>query len=212
MRLVQVTPDDPRYPLALKQFLAADAPASLHALGNLDILHRRTLALFCSTRCPGDLILKIFDLAWHLRDAGITVIGGFHSPMERECLPILLRGQQPIIVCPARSLGKMRLRHEYKKPLAEGRVLFLSPFLSQPRIDAGAAQSRNRAVAALADAIFVAHAEPDSATERLCHEILHWQKRLYTMDDVANTNLISLGADPLRAENAAGFFKHHFPA
>lgn len=45
-----------------------------------------------------------------LRDAGVTVIGEFHSPMEKECLNILLRGSQPIIVCPARSLENMRIK------------------------------------------------------------------------------------------------------
>jgi len=32
------------------------------------------------------------------------VISGFHTPAEKECLRILLRGAQPIIICPARSI------------------------------------------------------------------------------------------------------------
>jgi hypothetical protein len=44
-----------------------------------------------------------------LRGAGIPIIGGFHSPMEKECLDLLLRGQQPIVICPARSIQGMRI-------------------------------------------------------------------------------------------------------
>jgi predicted AAA+ superfamily ATPase len=46
-------------------------------------------------------VLRTFALA--LREAGIPVIGGFHAPMEKECLDLLLRGTQPVVICPARS-------------------------------------------------------------------------------------------------------------
>ena len=82
----------------------ARVPGVLATLGNLDILKTPSIALFCSTKCPGDLILKTYDLACAWRAARQTVIGGFHSPMEKECLRLLLRGTQPVIVCPARTL------------------------------------------------------------------------------------------------------------
>jgi hypothetical protein len=34
--------------------------------------------------------LKTYDLARDLRDADVPVIGGFHTPMEKECLRLLL--------------------------------------------------------------------------------------------------------------------------
>ncbi|MEA3361075.1 MAG: DNA-binding protein, partial [Thermodesulfobacteriota bacterium] len=78
----------------------------------------------------------------------MTVISGFHSPMERESLTMLLRGAQPIIICPARSINKMRINKEYKKPLKDGRLLFLSPFdENQLRISAKRSYYRNLFVA-----------------------------------------------------------------
>jgi len=79
--------------------------------GDHAALRGRKLALFSSVKCPGDIILKTFDLAQHLRDQGVTVIGGFHSPMEQECLRILLRGKQPVVWCPARSIERMVIWH-----------------------------------------------------------------------------------------------------
>ena len=90
---------DAAYPVALETFLGKRPPESLFALGNMDILHQKTFALFCSVKCPGNLILKTYDLARELRDTGTVVISGFHSPMEKECLSLLLRGKQPIIWC-----------------------------------------------------------------------------------------------------------------
>jgi len=51
--------------------------------------------------------LETFDAITAMRDEGRTLIGGFHSPMEWECLVILLRGRQPAIWVPARSIVGM---------------------------------------------------------------------------------------------------------
>ena len=64
---------------------------------------KRLTALFCSARCPGKLILRTYDQVAQWRDAGHCVVSGFHSPVEKECLRILLRGEPPIIICPARA-------------------------------------------------------------------------------------------------------------
>ncbi|MBI3913132.1 MAG: DNA-processing protein DprA [Chloroflexi bacterium] len=160
---------DPHYPPVLKTCLRDAAPAAITAFGDLGNLKNKTLALFCSQKCPGTLILQTYDLAQNLRQAGSAVIGGFHSPMEREALNILLRGKQPVIICPARSIEGMRLRAEFKRPLEQGQLLFLSPFpKKQKRMIADNAIQRNRFVGALAEAVFVAYAEPNGKMEQLC--------------------------------------------
>src|SRR5437867_9850607 len=96
---------DARYPARLRERLSARAPSELTALGNLDLLALPKTALLCSARCPGEAILRAYDQAAKWRAEGRCVISGFHSPMEKECLRLLLCGQQPII-CPARALPK----------------------------------------------------------------------------------------------------------
>jgi len=194
------------YPSSLQKYLGRHAPAVITGLGNLDVLNHKKLAFFCSVKCPGHLILKTHDFVKGLVEAiqelplkkKIAVIGGFHSPIERECLKILLRGSQPIIICPARSIKGMRIRKELKKPLEEGRLLFLSPFKkSQRRNTVETATERNRFVAALADAIFVAHASPGSKMEKFCHEVVKFGKPLYTFESEANKFLIGIGVKPV---------------
>jgi predicted Rossmann fold nucleotide-binding protein DprA/Smf involved in DNA uptake len=169
-------------------------------LGNLQILRSRKLALFCSVRCPGKVILETYDLAHKLREEGVTVIGGFHSPMERECLEVLLRGTAPVVLCPARGMAKMRLRPEFRGPLENGRLLLLSPFNdNQRRATRETAMARNRFVAALADVVFVAYAAPNSQTETFCRQILAWGKPLLTFESSEDSALAALGAKPLQA-------------
>ncbi|MBI4490307.1 MAG: DNA-processing protein DprA [Deltaproteobacteria bacterium] len=192
------------YPPALTQYLGKDAPSSVAALGNLEALKRNKLGLFCSVKCPGKVILQTHDLARQLIQAGVTVIGGFQSPVERECLRILVRGSQPLIICPARSLKKMRMQKEWRKALDDGRLLFLSPFPdNRHRGDAEMALYRNRFVAALADRIFVPYAAPGSKTEYFCREVGGWGKGLYTFESDIAEGLISLGAKPLALPEAS---------
>ena len=194
MDIIRLDRDDPRFPPALIYLLGHEAPVSLAALGNLDILERKSLALFCSVKCPGSMILQAYDFAQRLRWAGMAVVGGFHSPIEKECLRIFLQGQQPVVICPARSIEGMRLSKDLKKPLEEGRLLVLSPFAgTQQRATVETALFRNRIVAALAERIFVAYAEPQGKTEQFCREVLAWGKPVYTLESDANTNLLALG-------------------
>lgn len=190
------------YPSSLQKYLGRHAPSVITGLGNLDILNHKKLAFFCSVKCPGSLILKVYDLSQSLKQAGVTVVGGFHSPIERECLTILLRGKQPVIVCPARSIKGMRIRAEYKKPLEQGRLLMLSPFKeSERRNTVETAMERNRFIATVANVVFVAHASPNSKMEKFCHEVVRLGKPLYTFESEANKFLTNIGAKVLSLNN-----------
>jgi predicted Rossmann fold nucleotide-binding protein DprA/Smf involved in DNA uptake len=170
-------------PERLNQVLKKTSAERVTAIGNIDILNNRLLALFCSNRCPGKVILRTQGMANRWRNEGVTVVSGFHSPLEREVLRILGRGSRPIVVCPARSIEAMRIRPEYRQPLAEGRLLFLSPFeQTVRRITVESSVARNRFVASLADEIFIAYAAPGSKTEALCRELASGCKPFHTLD------------------------------
>jgi predicted Rossmann fold nucleotide-binding protein DprA/Smf involved in DNA uptake len=172
---IQFSREDRRYPARLRERLGAAAPPELTALGNLDLLALPKTTLFCSSRCPGSVILPTYDQAAKWRDAGRCVISGFHSPVEKECLQILLRGSQPIIICPARALPR-RVPPDWKKPLAAGRLLILSAFTATAnRITAELAARRNEFVAALADDIFIAHATIGGHLEKLTRRLRAWE-------------------------------------
>ncbi len=174
---------DKDYPAVLQNRLGVAAPAQLYAMGNVAVLQRRLLGLICSIKCPGSIILKTFDTIRALRDAGVTMVGGFLSPMERDCLDILLRGKQPVILCPARRLTGLRLGHEARQAINENRLLVLSPFADDVRhTTATQAVKRNNLVAALADALLVPYAAPGGKTWTTVNAALKRNQPVYTFE------------------------------
>lgn len=160
VQATNISQGDPDYPARLCEHLGDSAPSELFTLGNLRLLALPKTALFCSARCPGKVILTTYDQTVKWRDTGRCVISGFHSPVEKECLQILLRGMQPIIICPARALPK-RVPPDWKTPLSAGRLLILSAFaFTASRVTAELAAFRNEFVAALANEVYIAHATP----------------------------------------------------
>jgi predicted Rossmann fold nucleotide-binding protein DprA/Smf involved in DNA uptake len=178
-RLATVQPTDAHWPEHLSQRLGAAMPSSLHAIGPVTLLANRKTALFCSAQTPGDAILRAHDAARRMRDEGVTVISGFHSPIEKECLQILLRGKQPIIVCPARAIQAMRIPTECRSAFDAGRVLFLSPFAGTPkRVTKDSAARRNEFVAALADDVYIPYVSPSGQTARIAELLAAWKVSL----------------------------------
>ena len=192
------------YPSSLKGTKEGNLFPRIWSIGNLDILKRPLLGFFCSIKCPGDLILRTYDLARALRDAGVPVSSGFHSPIEKDCLDLLLRGSQPVVICPARSILNMRLDKDLKTVVEKGRVLVLSPFDEKiRRPTTQSSQLRNHFVGALAAAVFVAYAEPGGKTEDFCKEILNAGKSLYTFESTYNGAIVEKGAIPVGPEALA---------
>ena len=174
MTPLALAPADARYPALLRERLGGAAPGRLSALGNLGLLALPKTALFCSARCPGHVILSAYDQAARWRDDGRCIISGFHSPVEQECLRILLRGTQPIIICPARALPQ-RIPAEWRPALADGRLLILSAFAdAEKRVTTELATRRNAFAAALADEVSFAHITPGGQSERLAHRLQEW--------------------------------------
>ena len=167
--------------------MSLEVPAQIRSRGNVRLLEEPLTALFCSQRCTGDLILETYDLAWATCDAGIPIIGCFQTPMEKECLRLLLRGSQPMVVCPVRGNDNMRISRDWREPLGEDRLLVLSPFPSARRRPTSVlAAQRTDLVADLAAQVFIAPAAPGGKTEAFARMLAESGKPLLKLDSPAN--------------------------
>ena len=145
-------------------------------VGNNEILKLPKTAFLCSRQVPAGVVLKCYDWAIAQRDAGRCIISGFHSQLEKDVMHYLLKGNQPIILVPARGLKK-RLEPELKDALNEKRLLIVTPFDKEvKRVATESANLRNRLIAELADEIFVAYALPGGNIEKLITDISHTGK------------------------------------
>jgi len=170
----------------------------LSVIGDSGLLNESLFALFCSVRCPVSIILKTYDLAQILKDKHISVISGFHSPVEKEVLVTLLHGNSAIVICPARSIQNMRVPADWKKPIEQQRLLIVSPFAeNQPRATQEMAALRNQLVAALAQQVFIAYAEPGGKTETFARVLIAAGKPVTTFEAKETENLLATGTKPL---------------
>ena len=134
-------------------------PKIIGSLGNVAHLNLPKTAFLCSRKVSAQAVLRCYDWAIAQRDAGVCVVSGFHSPLEKDVLHYLLKGQQPIIVACPRGIPK-RIDVALQAALDAERLLFVSPFdASVTRVSAETAETRNRLMLAIADDVVVGYAD-----------------------------------------------------
>jgi len=141
---------------------------TLWSHGKADLLDQPLDALLCSRACPGAKIIEAMDLAQRWRAENRAVISCFHTPVEKECLRIFLRGPQPLVICPARGLDPFQLPAEWHSKFKRGELLILSPFDSTIRRPTReTAEIRNRLVIDFAITRTIIYATAGGQLERL---------------------------------------------
>ncbi|CAN5426913.1 hypothetical protein BH20VER3_BH20VER3_03070 [soil metagenome] len=141
---------------------------TLWSHGNVALLDQPLEALLCSRACPGAKIIAAMDLAQRWRVENRAVISGFHTPVEKECLRIFLRGPQSLVICPARGIDPFRLPGNWLAKFKKNELLVLSPFnASIRRGTKETAEFRNALVADIAAHLTIIHASPGGQLQRL---------------------------------------------
>lgn len=190
-----ITADDPDYPQRLASHARSAEWSTLFGIGRRSILDERCLGLVCSIKCPGAAVIKTFDAIRELRGASVVVAGGFHSPMERGCLDFLLKGKQPVIICPAMTIATMRVPTVWRDGLKSGRLLVVSCIGRDVRRATQASASvRNEFVAALSSAVLIPHATPGGKADAIARDVVQRGLPLFTFGDEDNQPLLAQGA------------------
>jgi hypothetical protein len=83
-----LTQRSPDFSTALSRATEGTEFSRFWTIGDVKILNTPLLGLLCLIRCPGRVIMQTYDLARALRDAGVAVIGGFHSPEKVWSRPV----------------------------------------------------------------------------------------------------------------------------
>jgi hypothetical protein len=155
------------------------------------------IGIVCSVRLHGRLILETYDFVRTIRPDDALVVGGFHSPMERQALELLLGRRVPVIVVPARNPERMRIPARWRSPMEEGRLTIVSCIGGAARRPTRElALRRNLLVVALADIVLVPCATPGGVAEEAARFAVGCGKRLWTFEDEDNATLFDMGATP----------------
>lgn len=122
--------------------------------GNKDLLDRELVAFFASRNAPPEALELSRRWAGEIAHTDKIVISGFHSPIERTVLDILLAEGCSVVVTLGRSLYR-KIPSHLQAAYDEGRLLFIS-FRDHPRHSFFNSQLRNWATADLASEIVFA--------------------------------------------------------
>jgi hypothetical protein len=121
-------------------------------LGNTSLLDRYLVAFFASRSSTAEIAERALRWAGNICQTDKVVISGFHSPLEKEVLRVLLEHKHPVIVALGRALYK-KVPLYLQSELDEGRLLFVS-FRDYSRHSWESSEIRNWKAAGLADEVY----------------------------------------------------------
>ena len=121
-------------------------------LGNTSLLDRYLVAFFASRSSTAEIAERALRWAGDICQTDKVVISGFHSPLEKEVLRVLLEHKHPVIIALGRALYK-RVPSNLQTAFDEGRLLFVS-FRGYSRHSWKSSEIRNWKAAGLADEVY----------------------------------------------------------
>ena len=122
--------------------------------GNRELLAGPLVAFFASRTAPTEALDLATRWVHTIARSNKIVISGFHSPIERAVLDVLLASGSSVVVTLGRSLYRKILTH-LQEAYNEGRVLFVS-LRANTRTSFSSSQLRNWITADLASEIVFA--------------------------------------------------------
>lgn len=128
--------------------------------GNRELLDRELVAFFASRTAPPEALDLARRWVHNIARSNKVVISGFHSPIERAVLDILLGEGCSVVVTLGRALYR-RIPAHLQAAYDQNRVLFVS-FRNYSRPSLSNSQLRNWATADLASEIVFAPFDPRS--------------------------------------------------
>lgn len=134
----------------------------MHTKGNNSLLESHLVGFLAGSKIAVLSVLPTLDWASEVSAReDVSIVSGFHSPLECRVLELLLRGKCGIVCILARSLYT-KIPLEYMPAYTEGRVLFVSKE-KQNRSSKESASRRNQLVADYADELVMPKILSDSS-------------------------------------------------
>lgn len=207
-----ITPDDSKYPRKLIDRLGDKCPDKIYYSGLLEFLDRFTIAVICSDKSGGIVLIETNQVLFTVREYEMNYIGGWHSAMETEIFRLsLFRKNTTTTLFSAKGLKKEAFdsflldrfypplhefpeRDEYFRRAKEGELLMLSLSDSdETRQRRKNIRERNWISCVLADVIFIPYGPKGSKTYTLAKRVSETNMPAFTIDSDECQDLHQLG-------------------
>lgn len=207
---IQVSPQDTAYPVGVSTAFGRKAPL-LHVMGNMALLDQPGIG-FCGSRKATEKGLEVAaDCAGQVARAGLNVISGNASGIDRAAHYAALKaGGTTILVLPE-GTDHFRIRRDLSAVWDWNRVLVISQFEPNAVWQAYRAMARNELIIALSLAMIVIEAGATGGTLDAGLRTLSSKKPLFVamyeqMDELVpgNARLLGCGGIGLAKSRSTG--------
>jgi predicted Rossmann fold nucleotide-binding protein DprA/Smf involved in DNA uptake len=185
---------DPDYAAAFIRAFDQQPTFAPRIIGSPDLVARGHVAIFASVGCPRSIRASIEPVIRTLAEESIVIIGGFHSPAERACLPILLEGCCQVAIWLTGALSQEPMVTLFRDSIQAGRLTLIAPFSPEDELHYSPqerASRRNQLVAATAESLLILYAKQGGKIDYLCQRaMMEWVKPVYAINHPDNQRLI----------------------
>ena len=150
-----MTRSDPEYPRRLKERLRQASPPVLFGCGDRTLLDRRGLAVVGSRDASEDDFAFTERLGSDAAGQGLAVVSGGARGVDQRAMLGALENEGVAVGVLADSLLRSVTSARYRKHVASGCLVLISPFNPEARFNVGNAMNRNRYIYCLSDAAVV---------------------------------------------------------
>ena len=150
-----MTRSDPGYPRRLKERLGQESPPVLYGCGDKALLGRGGIAVVGSRDASEDDLAFTERLGRDAAGQGIAVVSGGARGVDQHAMLGAVGNEGVAVGVLADSLLRSTTSARYRKHVACGRLVLISPFNPEARFNVGNAMTRNRYVYCLSDAAVV---------------------------------------------------------
>jgi len=170
--------------------------------GNIRLLDKPSLAIFCSRSIPMNLFLPALELLKLYMEKDATIVSGWHSNVEKK----LLESRTPnsssnIIIFLAKGIENYQLPDYLLDDYYNDKILVASFWENVSRISKRNSEIRNKAIIEKSDKILFIYIEENGNLEKLFDLSIKQNKKVFMLDHSSNEKWFKKGASPLSIYN-----------
>jgi hypothetical protein len=172
--------------------LIPDKKKHVFFTGNLDIIKNYpVIGVLASGKAPGPVVWESYQFFYALRDANVTIAGGWHSPLEKGILDALIEGKVNVAFFAAKGLKARGFQQKFKLLDRKSRGLMISPFPDNvtkinstegPRL-------RNELLAVISDVLLIPYIKPRGKLFHMLKAESVFLNKTFVLNHVENDKL-----------------------
>ena len=174
----------------------------IYQKGNIGLIQPGVICLFSSREIPLSLYNPVLDFLNLIMQQQLTLAGGWHSRIEKRALQQRgVKAKSNIIFCLAKGIDYFRLTENLESDFKNGKILILSHWQDEKRIDQHKSDLRNKYMLETFNKFLFLSIKNTGNLEKLFYDCMSKNKQVFLFDHFSNIPWSENGAELVSAGN-----------